>query len=260
MADLANVYVALGRFDEALDWALRSQQLDPNHPHAPYHTGLPLLSLADDSATARYLHAAEQKGPTQARTQGLLVWLEMRRGQKAPALERARRMVSNAPDNTETPPILAELAVYQDDPGAGVLIEPLVKKDPEAPGQMFAESLRSMYALTLQRQGKLKEASALWAESSKAAERRLAEGQEGSNAPMELAAINAIEGRTAEALNWLEKGYRAGWRDAVLLEMDPFFASVRQEPRYKAVVASIRQDVSEMHARAAAAHPEIFTR
>ena len=30
MADLANVYVALGRFDEALDWSLRNQQLNPN--------------------------------------------------------------------------------------------------------------------------------------------------------------------------------------------------------------------------------------
>lgn len=258
MADLANVYVALGRYDEALDWALRSQQLDPNHPHGPYHTGLPLLGLDDDSATGRFLLAAERKDPKQARTQGLLVWLEMREGQKTAAMDRAKRMVQNAPDNTEVPPILAELAVYQDEPGAGALIEPLAKQDPEAAGQMFAESLRSMHALTLQRQGRQKEAAALWVESSKAAQRKISEGQEGANAPIELAAINAIEGHTAEALDWLEKGYRAGWRDAVLLEMDPFFASLRQEPRYQAVVALIRQDVSAMRARAASAHPDIF--
>ncbi len=259
MADLANVYWALGRFDEALDWALRSQQLDPNHPHGPYHTGLPLLGLGDDSATARYLLAAEQKFPDQPRIQGLLVWLDMRRGRNAPATERAKQLVLNEPDNTEVPPIRAELAVFTNDPDAEGLIDPLARKDPEAAGQMFPESLRSMYALTLKRQGKQGEASALWEESSKAAQRRVADGQEGSNAPMELAAISAIEGRTTEALDWLEKGYRAGWRDAVLLEMDPFFASVRQEPRYKAVVASIQQDLKEMHARAAAAHPDIFT-
>jgi tetratricopeptide (TPR) repeat protein len=259
MADLANVYVVLGRFDEALDWALRAQQLNPNQPHAPYHVGLPLLSLADDSATARYLHAAERKDPKQARTQGLLVWLEMRQGNKEAATTRAKRLLVDAPDNTEVPPIVAELAVYQDDPGAGALIEPLAKRDPEATGQMFPESLRSMYALTLYRQGKQKEATALWAESRATAQRQLAEGREGYFAPMELAAISAIEGRTNDALDWLEKGYRAGWRDAVLLEMDPFFASVRQEPRYQAVVASIRQDVSDMHARATAAHPDIFT-
>ena len=260
MADLANVYVSLGRFDEALDWALRAQQLDPNQPHAPYHSGLPLLGLADDSATARFLLAAERKDPAQPRVQGLLVWLDMRRGRNAAATERAQRLVLNQPDNTEVPPIRAELAVFINDPDAAGLIDSLARQDPEAAGQMFPESLRSMYALTLQRQGKHKEAAALWAESSAAAQRKLAEGQEGYAAPMELAAISAIEGRTAEALDWLEKGYRAGWRDAVLLEMDPFFASVRQEPRYKAVVASIRQDVTEMHARAAAAHPDIFTR
>ena len=259
MADLANVYVALGRFDEALDLALRGQQLDPNHSHAPYHTGLPLLGLADDSATSRYLLAAEQKDPMQPRTQGLLIWLDMRRGRHAAATERAKRLMLNQPDNTEVPPIAAELSVYQGDADAAELIAPLAKQDPGAAGQMFPESLRSMYALTLQRQGSRKEADALWAESSRAAQAKLANGHEGYQAPMELAAINAVEGRTADALDWLEKGYRAGWRDAVLLEMDPFFASVRQEPRYKAVVASIRQDVKEMHARAAAAHPDIFT-
>ena len=259
MADLANVYVALGRFDEALDWALRAQQLDPNHPHAPYHTGLPLLGLADDSATSRFLLAAEQRNPMQPRTQGLLIWLDLRRGRHAAATERAKRLVLNQPDNTEVPPIRAELAVFTNDPDAGRLTDSIARQDPEAAGQMFPESLRSMYALTLHRQGKQAEAATLWAESSRAAQRNLAEGREGYAAPMELAAINAIEGRIADALDWLEKGYRAGWRDAVLLEMDPFFESVRQEPRYKAVVASIRQDVSEMHARAAAAHPEIFT-
>jgi serine/threonine-protein kinase len=258
MADLANVYVALGRYDEALDWALRAQQLDPNHSHGPYHTGLPLLGLGDDSATARFLLAAEQKSPKQPRTQGLLVWLDLRRGRNVAATERAKRLMLNQPDNTEVPPIRAELAVFTNDPDAAALIEPLARQDPEAAGQMFPESLRSMYALTLHRQGKQKEAARLWAESSRTAERNLADGREGFYAPMELAAISAIEGRTAEALDWLEKGYRAGWRDAVLLEMDPFFASVRQEPRYKAIVASITQDVTEMHARAASAHPAIF--
>ena len=53
--------------------------------------------------------------------------------------------------------------------------------------------------------------------------------------------------------------HRAGWKDARQLELDPFFASVRSEPRYRAVLASMRQDVDEMRRRAAAAHPEIFS-
>jgi len=83
-------------------------------------------------------------------------------------------------------------------------------------------------------------------------------GDESPNAPMELAAVNAILGRTGVALDWLERGYRAGWRDVRLLSLDPFFASLRKEPRYQAVVTAMTQDVAEMRKRAAAAHPSLF--
>ena len=230
MADLANTYVSLGRFDEALDWALRANRLDPNHVHGPYHIGLPLIQLDDDSATARFLLAAERRRPTELRVQGLLAWLDLRRGHGQAALDRARRLVQREPDNTEGPPILAEAAVVLGDPEAGRLMEPLARQDPEAAGQMFPESLRSLYALTLQRQGDTARAERLWAQSAAAARRNLKDGAEGYGAPMELAAIAAVEGRADEALGWLDKGYRAGWKDARLLDLDPFFASVRNDP------------------------------
>jgi eukaryotic-like serine/threonine-protein kinase len=260
MADLANVYVALGRFDEALDWSLKDQQIDPTSSHAPYHVGLGLMPLDDDSATSRYLLASERRFPAEQRIQTLLAWLDLRRGFHQPALERARRMVRNEPDNTEGPPNLAELAVVVAAPDAGQLIEPLARQDPEAPGQMFPESLRSLYALTLHRRGDPRRAAELWRASSAAAQRKLDAGTESFTAPMELAAISAIEGHTDAALQWLERGYRAGWKDARFLSLDPFFASVRKEPRYQALVAAMTQDVAEMRKRAAAAHPSLLTR
>jgi serine/threonine-protein kinase len=260
MADLANVYVALGRFDEALDWSLKDQQIDPTSSHAPYHVGLGLMPLDDDSATSRYLLASERRFPAEQRIQTLLAWLDLKRGFHQPALERARRMVRNEPDNTEGPPNLAELAVVVAAPDAGQLIEPLARQDPEAPGQMFPESLRSLYALTLHRRGDPRRAAELWRASSAAAQRKLDAGTESFTAPMELAAISAIEGHTDAALQWLERGYRAGWKDARFLSLDPFFASVRKEPRYQALVAAMTQDVAEMRKRAAAAHPSLLTR
>ncbi|MGH7511422.1 MAG: protein kinase domain-containing protein [Gemmatimonadales bacterium] len=260
MADLANVYVALGRFDEALDWSLRNQQLNPNQFHAPYHVGLGLMPLDDDSVTGRYLLAAEQRFPDEPRIQVLLAWLDLRRGLNQAALERMRRMVQNNPDNTEGPPNLVELAVVVEAPDAERLIEPLARQDPEAAGQMFPESLRSLYALTLYRRGDTRRAAELWQASTAAAHRHLDAGEESYNAPMELAAISAIEGHTDAALESLERGYRAGWKDARLLNLDPFFASVRREPRYQALITAMTQDVAEMRKRAAAAHPSLFGR
>ena len=111
MADLANVYVALGRFDEALDWSLRNQQLNPTAPHAPYHVALGLMPLDDDSATARYpaRGGAAASRPSPGSRAARLAGPEARADQAA--LERARRLVRNDPDDTEGPPILAELAV-----------------------------------------------------------------------------------------------------------------------------------------------------
>ena len=259
MADLANVFVALGRYDESLDWAVRASQIDPNHVHAPYHIGLPLIQLDDDSATARFLLAAEGRRPTELRVQGLLAWLALRRGQPAAALDRARRLVRIEPDNTEGPPFLAEIAALTGAPDAAELLKPLVARDPTTPSQYSPAGLRSLYALALHRRGDERAAAALWRQSADAARRSLAAGAEGPAAPMELAAIDAVEGHAAEAMDWLERGYRAGWKDARQLELDPFFASVRSEPRYRAVLASMRQDVDEMRRRAAAAHPEIFS-
>jgi eukaryotic-like serine/threonine-protein kinase len=258
MADLANVYVALGRYDEALDWALRAQQLNPKMAHSYYHVGLPLLQLADDSASARYLLGGDRALPGEMRIQGLLIWLDLRRGRNPAAMEWARRLVRDNPDNTEAPPIRAEVAVFIGDTEAGALIAPLALQDPEAAGQMFPESLRSMYALTLKRQGKAKEATTLWTEAAASAERGIAQGREGFGPPMELAAISAIRGDTGKALDWLERGYRAGFKDAVILSLDPFFQSLRQEARYRAVVTQMKQDVAGMRALAAKAHPGIF--
>ncbi len=258
MADLGNLYVTQGRLDEALDWAVKAYWLDPNHRHGPYHVALPLIQLNDDSVSTRYLLAAERRMPAELRNQGLLAWLEYRKGQPAAALARARRMVEEHPGSTEGLPILAELAFLAGAPDAERLLKPLVDADPLTPSQYSPVGLRSMYALELRRRGDDAAARRLWAQSAAAAEAQLKEGAEGPAAPMELAAIHAIEGDTAAALDWLEQGYRAGWRDARQLRLDPFFEPLGKSPRYLAVLASIDRDVAEMRRRAAAAHPEIF--
>src|SRR5262249_51489942 len=141
--------------------------------HGPYHVTLGLMPLDDDSATSRYLLAAERRFPAEARIQYLLAWFDLRRGRNQAALERTRRVLRNDPDNTEVPPNLAEMAVMTEAPDAERLIEPLARQDPEAAGQMFPESLRSLYALTLHRRGDTRRATELWQASTAAAQRHI---------------------------------------------------------------------------------------
>ena len=71
--------------------------------------------------------------------------------------------------------------------------------------------------MTLHRRGDTRRATELWQASAAAAQRKLDAGEESYNAPMELAAISAIEGHTDAALEWLERGTGPGWKDVRLL-------------------------------------------
>ena len=93
-----------------------------------YHVALGLMPLGDDSATGRYLLESERRHPAEPRIQVLLAWLDQRRGHNQAALDRARRILRNDPDNTEIPPNLAELAVIVEAPDAERLIEPLARQ------------------------------------------------------------------------------------------------------------------------------------
>ena len=64
------------------------------------------------------------------------------------------------------------------------------------------------------------------------------------------AAIHALRGETAAALDVLDRAYAAGWRDGRTLAIDPVFASVRSEPRFRQVLSRIEADVAAMRARA----------
>ena len=67
---------------------------------------------------------------------------------------------------------------------------------------------------------------------------------------MQNAAVYALQGRGPAALDELERAYAAGWRDGRTLAIDPFFASVRSEPRFTQLLSRIEADVAAMRARA----------
>jgi hypothetical protein len=67
---------------------------------------------------------------------------------------------------------------------------------------------------------------------------------------MQNAAVHGLRGETTAALDELDRAYTAGWRDGRMLAIDPLFASVRSEPRFRQVLSRIEADVSAMRGRA----------
>jgi hypothetical protein len=67
---------------------------------------------------------------------------------------------------------------------------------------------------------------------------------------MQNAAVASLRGQRDVALDELERGYAAGWRDGRTLAIDPFFAAIRTEPRFIQLLSRIEADVATMRARA----------
>ena len=55
-----------------------------------------------------------------------------------------------------------------------------------------------------------------------------------------LAAIDAVEGDRTEALEGLRKAIDAGWTRVWLTELDPNFASLRNDPEFQQVIAETK--------------------
>jgi hypothetical protein len=104
----------------------------------------------------------------------------------------------------------------------------------------------------LLKRGERARATALLAESSKESHAALADGNEGQRVPIDIAAVHAVQGQTVQALEWLEKGFAAGYKDYSTLGRHPIFESLRREPRFQALLKKMQQAVATMCDRSTA--------
>jgi tetratricopeptide (TPR) repeat protein len=252
MVDLAENESLLGRYDESYYWARRAVPLMGRHFLTYHHLAIPLLRLPDDGATERWLQRGEREWPEAPRLQIQLSWLDVLRGREKEALARMRRIMARHPANEEGRGHLAELAALTGTPDAEELLRPLVADQPTARPTIWTstESFRTLLGFVLYRRGEQARAAGLWEEALAADSADLAKGHDNPDRPLEIAAIHAIRGETAAALDWLDRGYEAGWRDYRNTRRDPFFAGLRSDGRFRALLARMESDVRTMERRA----------
>ena len=223
----------------------------PHHFLRYHHLAIPLLRLSQDSTTERVLLDGERQWPDATRLQIQLAWLDVLRGREAAALERMRRATTIEPDNDEGRAHLAELAAMTGAPDAEKLLLPLVEAQPGARPTIWTlpESFRALLGLVLHRNGELARANELWEAPAAADARDISRGHANPDRPMELAALHAARGNPDSALQWLERGYTAGWKDYRATGRDPFFTTLRDDRRFQQILSRMAGDVREMERR-----------
>jgi serine/threonine-protein kinase len=258
MNDLSLLEAFSGHFDASLYWGLRAVPLNPNSSMPYYHASGPLILLGNDAASERYLSSALKRFPGAPRLEIHLAWLDFLRGRDSMALARARRLIEANPGDGEAPTLLVNLLIQTGAPDAEQVLEPMYQEEPEGTGWIMWETYRSLYGLVLARRGERDRARAEWGAALATAERSIAQGNDAYGPRLEIAALHAVQGDTAAALDWLERAYQAGWREARGIVRDPFFEGLRTNARFREIVARALADIDVMRQRAEQANPELF--
>ena len=137
-------------------------------------------------------------------------------------------------------------------PDAGRLAEAQFRKFPghSMNWWLLPETPRTRYAYWLGARGEPQRAARLAAESLEDAQKALAAGNQSPRVPLEIAAVHLLRSDPARAIDWLQRGYDAGWRNYRTLARDPVFDALHDEPKFQALLERTQSDVATMRQRA----------
>ena len=100
--------------------------------------------------------------------------------------------------------------------------------------------LRVIRAYALGRGGLTPDAIELLASAERDYSQPIEQGADSWVFPLYLSAIHLVRGATGEGLDWFERAAEAGFNGWNLVEEDPIFDAVREEPRYREAIAAMR--------------------
>jgi len=254
MMDLSVIETNAGRLDQALYWAKRAFLHAPNVANSFFHVAVPLTWL-DNDAAERFTQAATKRFSLAqmagVRLQLVLAVIEWRKGESKAALDRLRATVAAYPQNTEAQMTFTEMAVIGGAPEAAERLDRSIKNGFGAGHALYTPyTPRTGRAFLFTRAGDHARAQPLIDAALAATREAIASGDRSFMPLLENAALYLMRGDRAAALEALDAGERAGWKDALFLARDPLLASLKGEPTFVQIMQRIERDVAEMKAKA----------
>jgi tetratricopeptide (TPR) repeat protein len=240
MANLSVMETSFGRLGEALSWARRMFALSGKKGNDFYHVAAPLITMRTDDALRRWLIEGERRFPDFGRIQIDLAVLEMYEGRAHDALSRMARLVARLPDDEEVKFMRADVAFLIDPDDLPAALSAL---GPSATNILIVpESVRLRRGYVARLRGGTAQSDALVAEADRVARMRIDRDRTPA-LRVELAAVAALRGDSAGAIEWLQRAHDAGFRDYGLLERDPILAKIQPASKLRELLDRMKKDV-----------------
>lgn len=282
--------IALGRFDEARAALEEAIELDPRHPSAyTVIANLNQVWLAEPAEAVKWARKAIEIDPDSPVVAALLASIYLDIGDLGAARHWVERALSNGPENGAARFAQMMLHIFErDEAAAEESARWLLQLDSQKPlalwvmrnadlandraadaRQRYAQAYPRLFAdepevdainlaaaidvaLVLQRTGERERAQRLLQQALRQVEATPAIHMHGP--AIYDARIYALQGRTTESLDALQAAFAAGWRsDWWLAEIDPASASLHDEPEFEALMGQIRKEMEAARKRLAAA-------
>ena len=262
--EIGGIYaLAYGRLDIAVPWVERAASLDPDDPNHPAFLARYYLALGDETQARRWHGLSLKHGAQRASVQNTAALFAVYRDDHDAVLAHARKAAAIYPRAVW---LLPDADVRRGDYPAAreryakVFPELLATDLPTIDGQNVYAAIR--LAGVLQHTGERDRAKVLLDRGEAYIRSIPRMGFRGYG--IADVAIHALRGETAKALASLREAEQVGWVGTGTewgwghwpwryeRDFDPSLASIRHEPKFKAVFADIERDMARQRAALAA--------
>ncbi len=235
---------AYGRVDLGVKWSLEAAARDPRYVNNLRMLGLYYLALGDEHQAEYWINRALAIGPDRHWPNVAAAFLNFRRGNAEKAVELARRLQAITPGNNTTIYMLVAHGHYDEALRNAATDYPEFTCNDE-PGVTRANLLPAInVSLALEATGNVDCGSQLLDGALRVMSRMPRRGLLGFG--FADAEVHARLGNKVRALDALRQGIDEGWRMYWWTqgELSPHMTSVRDEPRFLAMMDEIRADMS----------------
>ena len=242
VGNIGYMNMRLGKLDEALQWQKRSLALDPMIAFSYVGVASAYLSLCDDAKATEWCNKALALQPDLNQARFVLGLVHLVRREYQQGVDQAQKMLSLQADDPSGL-YLAE---------AAALLSANYTQAEHYLEKIMAVDSTGMYGdlgYVYWKTGRKDQARRMFARSVRSDEKELEQGNENPYIPYSMADGYAMQGNKAEAYRWLQKAIAAGWRNYRWTEIDPLLENMRNEDRFKEMMADVKTRVEEMRRR-----------
>jgi serine/threonine protein kinase/Tfp pilus assembly protein PilF len=239
-----------GQIGDGILWAKKATSMTPLGAFENAHLGQAYLALGNDEETEKWFQRGLQLQPIFPDASLGLAALRLLQGQYDKSLVLIREALAESPGYVALLQLSAFIQlVVKNYSEAGKLYRSLALTRPYLPGNfplgVLSEDYDAGLGIVALRTGKKTEAKRFFERSLEANRKAIDGGNELYHYRYNIAAVYAVQGDKEAAYEWLKKAVDAGWRLYRIAQIDPFFENLRNDERYKNILAGVKAMVDE---------------